>query len=141
VVCDRLAAELADGSRIVAATEHWTAYVPFAAKWPFEVHVVPHRHVRGLPDLDATERDELALLWRDLFRRYDALFAIARVPTIAAWHQTPADAPDGHLVGQAFSLQRDEGKRKYLAGSESAYGAWMLDVPAERAAELLRAAG
>jgi UDPglucose--hexose-1-phosphate uridylyltransferase len=141
VVCDRLAAERAEGSRVVISTEDWTAYVPFAARWPFEVHVVPTRHVRGLPDLETTERRQLAGLWRELFHRYDSLFPAGRLPTIAAWHQTPTAAADGHLLGQAFSLQRDETKQKFLAGSESAYGAWLLDVPAERAAELLRAAG
>jgi len=138
LVCDRLDMERSDGTRIVSAGDHWTFLVPYAARWPYEVHAVPHRHVRGLPDLDDAERDELASLWRDLFARYDGLFDVDRLPTIAAWHQTPSFEPDGHVYGQAFTLQRDVGKLKFLAGSESSFGAWILDVTPEQAAEALR---
>ena len=31
--CELLEAECKDGSRVVAATDHWVAYVPFAARW------------------------------------------------------------------------------------------------------------
>ena len=48
--------------------EHWTAFVPFAARWPIEVHLLPHRQ---LPDFAATneaERAELATLYLRLLR-------------------------------------------------------------------------
>ena len=38
------------GPRVVLAGEHLTAFVPFAARWPIEVHLLPHRHV---PDFAA----------------------------------------------------------------------------------------
>ncbi len=40
---DVLAAEVRAGVRIVRRTEHWTAFVPAAAHWPFEVHLYPNR--------------------------------------------------------------------------------------------------
>jgi UDPglucose--hexose-1-phosphate uridylyltransferase len=49
-----LADVLADertGERVVLAGDHWTAFVPFAARWPVEVHMMPHEHV---PDFAAT---------------------------------------------------------------------------------------
>jgi UDPglucose--hexose-1-phosphate uridylyltransferase len=141
LVCDQLSHSLDVRDRTVTQGTAWSVVVPFAARWPFEVAVVPHRHLPGLPALDDAERDELAEVWRDLFRRYDALFDQPRLPTIAAWHQTPTGAADGHLFAQAFSVQRDADKLKYLAGSESAYGQWVLDMPPEQMAELLRAAG
>ena len=48
---DVLAAERAAGTRVVTRNEHWTAYVPAAARWPFEVHVAPHRLVPDIPAL------------------------------------------------------------------------------------------
>src|SRR3954471_3060073 len=48
---DTLAAERKAEIRVVAANEHWTAYVPAAARWPFEVHLAPHRKVPDLPAL------------------------------------------------------------------------------------------
>ena len=49
---DVLAAEVADGSRVVHETEHWVAFVPAAARWPVEVHLYPRRQVPDLPALD-----------------------------------------------------------------------------------------
>ncbi len=43
--CDVVAAETAEQRRVVAGSVHWLAFVPFAARWPFEVHLFPRRHV------------------------------------------------------------------------------------------------
>ena len=56
VFADVLASEQAAESRIVAANAHWTAFVPAFARWPFEVHIYPHRHVPDIPALDDAER-------------------------------------------------------------------------------------
>jgi len=45
---DLIAAELDAGSRVVIKGIAWTAYVPYAARWPVEVHLAPNRDV---PDL------------------------------------------------------------------------------------------
>ena len=138
---DVLAAERA-GSRVVLAGERWTAYVPAAARWPVEVHLMPHRHVPDLAALDPDERDELAVLYRDLLGRCDALDD-APLPYVAGWHQAPAgegrDLVRLHL--ELFSVRRAPGKIKYLAGSESGMAAWINDVPPEETAARLRAAG
>src|SRR5215813_3461918 len=46
---DMLAAERADGTRIVAGNECWTAFVPATARWPFEIHLYPNRQVADIP--------------------------------------------------------------------------------------------
>ena len=81
-----LRAERTDGSRMVFEGEHFSAYVPFAARWPLEVHLVPHRQVPDLAALSGAERDELAQLYPDLLGRFDALYPTP-TPYIAAWHQ------------------------------------------------------
>ncbi|MFG1775424.1 galactose-1-phosphate uridylyltransferase [Micromonospora sp. NPDC049048] len=138
---DVLAAERAAGDRVVASNQHWTAYVPAASRWPFEVHVAPHRPVPDVPALDDAERDAFGPLYLDLLRRFDGLFD-APMPYIAAWHQAPVrvDRELSHLHLQLFSIRRAKDKLKYLAGSESAMGVFISDVAPERAAELLRAA-
>lgn len=129
-----------DGERVVLAGEHWTAFVPFAARWPVEVHLMPHRHV---PDIAATtddERHELAGLYLRLLRGVDALYATP-TPYIAAWHQAPVTARDDvRLTLQLTSPRRGEDKLKFLAGSEAAMGAWIGDVAPEQQAEQIRAA-
>jgi UDPglucose--hexose-1-phosphate uridylyltransferase len=133
-----LAAERA-GARVVASGEHWTAFVPAAARWPVEVHLMPHRHVPDLAALTAAERDELAVLYRDLLRRCDALYD-APLPYVAGWHQAPVgegrDLLRLHL--ELFSVRRAADKLKYLAGSESGMAAWINDVPPEDIAARLR---
>jgi len=138
---DTLEAERRAGTRVVLSGEHWTAYVPAAARWPIEVHLAPHRDVPDLPALDAGERDELAEVYLELLRRADRYYdGVAALPYIAGWHQAPVrDRRDlGRLHLQLFSVLRAPGKLKYLAGSESGMGAWVNDSEPERIAARLR---
>ncbi|MBX6357194.1 MAG: galactose-1-phosphate uridylyltransferase [Micromonosporaceae bacterium] len=138
---DVLAAERAAAVRVVAQNEHWTAYVPAAARWPFEVHLAPHRQVPDLPALDDAERAAFGPIYLDLLRRFDALFE-GPMPYISAWHQAPVrDGRDlAYLHLQLFSIRRAPGKLKYLAGSESAMGVFINDIRPEEAARMLREA-
>ena len=145
---DLLAAELDAGSRVVISGAHWTAYVPYAASWPVEVHLVPNRDVPDLVALDSDERDELAEVYLDLLRRLDRYYeapdgAPIALPYIAGWHQAPVrqgrDVSRLHL--QVMSVLRAPGRLKYLAGSESGVGAWINDVSPEAVAARLREVG
>ena len=110
---DVLAAERRAGTRVVLAGEHWTAYVPAAARWPVEVHLAPHRDVPDLPALDDGERDELAALYLELLRRVDRYYdGVAALPYIAGWHQAPVgEGRDlGRLHLQLFSVLRAPGE-------------------------------
>ncbi len=136
---DALAREQRAGDRVVARSQHWTAFVPAAARWPVEVHVYPHRQVPDLGALSEAERDDFAGLYFDVLRRCDALFG-QPLPYVAAWHQAPvhADRDLAYLHLQLFSVRRAPGKLKYLAGSESGVGGWVNDVPPEQIAARLR---
>ena len=136
---DVVAAEVAEGTRVVLETDHWVAFVPFAARWPVEVHLYPRRRVPDLAALDDAERDDLARAYLDLLRRGDAFFGIP-LPYIAAWHQAPVrDRRElGALHLELFSVQRSADKLKYLAGSESAMGAFVNDREPEAVAARLR---
>lgn len=129
------------GPRVLLRGAHWTAFVPFAARWPIEVHLLPHRHVPDFAALSSDERDELAPLYLRLLRGIDALYDTP-TPYIAAWHQAPVHVGRDtvRLNLQITSPRRAADKLKYLAGSEAAMGAWIGDVPPEAAADRLRAA-
>jgi UDPglucose--hexose-1-phosphate uridylyltransferase len=141
-LADLVAAEKASGVRVVAGNEHWTALVPAATRWPFEVNVYPHRQVPDVSFLDDAERDSFGPLYLDLLRRFDALFGVP-MPYISAWHQAPVrlDRELAHLYLQLFSIRRAAGKLKYLAATESAMGVFSNDVLPEEAARMLREAG
>ncbi|MFH7599724.1 galactose-1-phosphate uridylyltransferase [Streptomyces racemochromogenes] len=139
---DLLAEARAAAERVVLAGEHWTAFVPYAARWPYEVHLYPHRRVPDLTRLDAAERAEFPGLYLELLRRFDRLFGLAEpTPYVSAWHQAPLRGGDElalHL--EVFTVRRTADKLKYLAGTESGMDAFMNDVSPEAAARRLREA-
>ncbi|MGW4273509.1 galactose-1-phosphate uridylyltransferase [Streptomyces seoulensis] len=143
-----LARELA-GERLVLEGEHWAAFVPYAAHWPYEVHLYPKRRVPDLLALDEAARTEFPQVYLELLRRFDRIFGEGEAPTpyIAAWHQAPFEVPaefegvvreDFALHLELFTIRRTSGKLKFLAGSESGMNVFINDVPPERAAERLR---
>lgn len=139
---DIIAAELEDGSRVVAQNDSWVAFVPFAARWPMEVHLYPRVQTPDLAALDDAQRDGLAELYREILRRFDALYD-APLPYISAWQQGPAKNSDPRralawLHVELFSIRRSADKLKYLAGTESGQGAFSNDVAPEMQAKILR---
>ncbi|MGW9111988.1 galactose-1-phosphate uridylyltransferase [Microbacterium sp. NPDC055683] len=138
---ERIIAFESAGPRVVLEAEHWIAYVPFAARWPIEVHLAPRRHAADFTELTDAERDELAPVYLRLLRGVDRLYDTP-TPYIAAWHQAPVDVArdTARLHLQLTSPRRAADKLKYLAGSEAAMGAWIGDVPPEQSAARLREA-
>ncbi|SFF51207.1 galactose-1-phosphate uridylyltransferase [Curtobacterium sp. YR515] len=125
--------------RVVLAGEHFTAFVPFAARWPIEIHMLPHRHVPDFAGLTDAEKDELAHMHLRLTRGIDKLYGDP-TPYIAAWHQAPVHTGRDtvRLMLQITSPRRAADKLKFLAGSEAAMGAWIGDLVPEKAAEFIR---
>ncbi|WP_327355518.1 galactose-1-phosphate uridylyltransferase [Streptomyces sp. NBC_01304] len=142
-----LDAEMA-GERVVLEGEHWVAFVPYAAHWPYEVHLYPKRRVPDLLALDDAARTEFPQIYLELLRRFDRIFGPAEPPTpyIAAWHQAPFASLEEYGVGrddfglhlELFTIRRTSGKLKFLAGSESGMSVFINDVPPETAAKRLR---
>ncbi|MDE0571922.1 galactose-1-phosphate uridylyltransferase [Demequina sp. B12] len=127
-----------NGSRVILAGEHWTAFVPFAARWPIEVHLLPHRDIPDFAHTSLDERDELAYLHPRLLRMLDSLYDTP-TPYISAWHQAPLSDADGiRMMLQVTSPRRGADKMKFLAGSEAAMGAWVGDLVPENAAAAMR---
>jgi len=90
VFCDVVTAERRDGRRVVAANDSFLAFVPFAARLPYEVHVIAQRHAGSLVDLTDVERTALARLLHAVLRAYDGLFG-QPLPYVLAIHQAPTD--------------------------------------------------
>jgi UDPglucose--hexose-1-phosphate uridylyltransferase len=84
---DRILAFEQNGPRVVLRGEHYGVRA-IRARWPIELHVLPHRHVPDFAGLTDAERDELAPFYLRLLRGIDALYDTP-TPYIAAWHQAP----------------------------------------------------
>jgi UDPglucose--hexose-1-phosphate uridylyltransferase len=137
--------EATEGDRVVVENEAWLALVPWWAVWPFEILLVPRRHVLRLPDLAQDERDALARILKSLLTRYDNLFETA-FPYSMGWHGAPmGDVACGegceHWQLHAHfypPLLRSATVRKFMVGYEM-LGEAQRDLTAEQAAERLRA--
>jgi UDPglucose--hexose-1-phosphate uridylyltransferase len=141
---DLVGAELSDRTRTISQNEHWLAFVPLAARWPFEVLIFPTRRVPDLVAIGTAARDAFCLIYLDILGRLDALFG-RPMPYIAAWHQAPGTDPVARaefgLHLQLLTIRRAADRLKYLAGTESGMGVWINDVLPEEAARMLREAG
>ncbi|MFI1824913.1 galactose-1-phosphate uridylyltransferase [Streptomyces sp. NPDC020412] len=142
---DVVAREVAEGTRVVIGADHWVAFVPYAAHWPYEVHLYPRRRVPDLRALDDAARAEFPGVYLELLRRFDRLFGAGQAPTpyVSAWHQAPYRAAGRAAFGlhlELFTIRRAVGKLKHLAGSESGMSVFINDVPPETAARRLREA-
>jgi UDPglucose--hexose-1-phosphate uridylyltransferase len=138
--CELLDAEVGDGRRVVVETKKWVAVVPFYARWPYEVHVTPRRHLGWLHELDADEVEDLARVLKTVTCKYDALFGFS-LPYVMAIHQRPVgDAADHayHLHFEFYPPNRTESKLKYTAGSEAGAGTFINDTLPEETAAILR---
>jgi UDPglucose--hexose-1-phosphate uridylyltransferase len=137
---DYLTQELAEGSRLVCANDHFVALVPFWAFWPYETLIVSRRHLGALPDLSGDERDALADILKRLTSRYDNLFQVS-FPYSMGFHQRPTDGkeyPGWHLHAHFYPpLLRSATIRKFVVGFEL-LGEPQRDITPEQAAATLR---
>ena len=136
--CDVLAKE-ADGSQAVVSEGGWTAFVPSFARWPYEVHMAPRRHVGDLTELDQPEVESMARVLKRLLTAYDLLFP-RPLAYVMAMHQRPCGRGRRHchLHVEFYPPNRTADKLKYLAGSEIGAGAFIVDARAEDTAAQLR---
>ena len=143
--CALLSAELAAGQRLIYENEHVVAYVPYAARWAYEVHVVLRAHRPSLLACDPGELASLAACLQSIVRGFDALFD-RPFPYVMAVHQAPTapmgsgPAPSGHVHIEFYPPLRTAEKLKYLAGSEQGAGTFISDTLPERSATMLREA-
>ncbi|MCA9925584.1 MAG: galactose-1-phosphate uridylyltransferase, partial [Anaerolineales bacterium] len=111
LLVDYTSLEIEQEERIVVQNRHWVAVVPYWAVWPFELLLLPRRHVLRIPDLDNDERDALADILKQLLIRYDNLFETS-FPYSMGWHGAPF-SPD-KTIGVSF----DESQKKVQAKPE-----------------------
>jgi UDPglucose--hexose-1-phosphate uridylyltransferase len=140
LLLDYLRLELEREQRLIIGNQHWLALVPFWATWPYEVLLLPRRHVLRLPDLEPDERNALADVLKRLLIRYDNLFETS-FPYSMGWHGAPNDTGDyEHWQLHAHfypPLLRSATVKKFMVGYEMLAEA-QRDLTAEQAASRLR---
>ena len=141
--CALLVEEHEDGRRLIAKGEHFTAFIPFYAHFPYEIHLYARRCVPSIADLSGEERWDMARVLKRLLVGYDRLFGFS-LPYMMVMHQAPTDGRDyegiAHFHVEFYPPNRTADKLKYLAGSETGAGAFIVDALPEQTAETLRQA-
>jgi UDPglucose--hexose-1-phosphate uridylyltransferase len=141
--CDLLSQEHEDGRRLISKGEHFTAFIPFYAHYPYEVHLYARRCATSIADLTGEERQDLARTLKRLLVGYDRLFGFS-LPYMMVMHQAPTDGEDyegiAHFHVEFYPPNRTAEKLKFLAGSEQGAGAYIVDALPEQTAQTLRQA-
>lgn len=136
---DILDAEEIDGRRIIAQNDAAVAFVPYFARYAYEVYVAPRRTVPDVSQLTAAERRGFAEVLRETVIRFDNLFDMP-FPYVMALHQAPTDGGDYeafHFHVEFYPPLRKPNLLKYLAGPEIGGGNFISDTsPEDKAAEL-----
>jgi UDPglucose--hexose-1-phosphate uridylyltransferase len=136
---DIIAAEQADGRRILYEDDLSIAFVPYFARYAYEVYVAPKRAVPHFTELRADEVESLARALKDVTVRFDNLWQQS-FPYVMPLHQAPTDGGDYRsfhsFIGFLPPLRRPN-TLKYLAGPEIGGGNFLSDTsPEDKAAEL-----
>ena len=134
-----IAAEEQDGRRIVADHGSALAFVPYFARLPFEVYVMPRATHPSIAALSGPERDDLAVVMHEVLVRYDNLWRMS-FPYVLTLHQAPTDGGDHrgfHFHLEYHAMLRRPDLLKFLAGPELGGGSFLNDAsPEDKAAEL-----
>lgn len=139
--CDVLKEELEDGRRIVAENDSFVAFVPFFARYSYEVNIYAREHLASFADFSEKNERDLASILKIVLEKYDNLYDFV-FPYIMGIHQKPTNNEDNkaysHFHIEFFPPYRTENKLKYLAGSEAGAGTFINGSYAEDKAKELR---
>jgi UDPglucose--hexose-1-phosphate uridylyltransferase len=137
--CDVLRKERKDKRRIVAENQAFTAFIPFYARWPYEVHVYPRRHLGTLDEFKPSDERALAEMLKWVTLKYDNLFQMS-FPYMMLLHQAPTRGRHSyyHFHIEFYPPHRSKEKLKYLASVETGAGTFLNDSLAEEKAAELR---
>ena len=142
--CDILKKERKFKKRIVSENAGFTAFIPFYAKYPYEVHIMSKKHKSSLLDFSEMDVKNLSTMLKTILVKYDKLFNFS-FPYIMLMHQAPTDGKphkETHWHIEFYPPYRTEKKVKYLAGCEAGAGSFINDTLAEeKAAELRKIKG
>jgi UDPglucose--hexose-1-phosphate uridylyltransferase len=136
----RVRAELSNDVYEVASNATWQAFLPPYARYTYETHLYPRRHVANLGLMQDDELRDLAEILLRVIRGYNALYggAMAPMPYLLGIHQLADERFHVHVEIQAIA--RAPGKLQYAASSESLWGLWTNDsLPSQKAQELSEA--
>jgi UDPglucose--hexose-1-phosphate uridylyltransferase len=136
---DIIKAEKDDGRRIIAENDSAIAFLPYFARYAYEVFVGPKETHPSIAELSTNEIADLADVLKNVLIKFDNLWKMP-FPYVMPLHQAPTDGGEHssfHFHIEFHPPLRKPNLLKYLAGPEIGGGNFLSDTsPEEKAAEL-----
>ena len=136
-----IAAEQRDELRVISENESTIAFLPYFARYAYEVYVAPKQTHMSLAGLTDAELEGFASVLKETLVRFDNLWQMP-FPYVMALHQAPTDGEDHrgfHFHIEFHPPLRKPNLLKYLAGPEIGGGNFLSDTAPEQKASELRA--
>lgn len=132
-------AEQKDQIRVISENENAIAFIPFFARYAYEVIVFPKKKHQSLITMSEEELMDFSKCIQEVIRKYDLNFQMS-FPYMMTLFQAPVDGnnyPEYHFHVLFLPPLRQPGLVKFLGGPESAGGNFMADtMPEVKAQEL-----
>lgn len=86
--CDIISQEIRQNKRVISLNKHYIVICPFAARFPFEIWILPRFHAHSFEDLwDNEKKNDLVLITLDIMKRIESL----RGAYTVVIHTSPSD--------------------------------------------------
>ncbi len=136
-ICDIINHE--KGESIVYDGENFIALVPYFARFPYEVHIYPRRHISFFTEMTSREKFDLAIALKVVTSKYDSLFD-QEFPYMMEIFQGPVNPQmsDFHFHIEFNPPKRDKVNIKWMASVETGTWAFINPLTPSEAAKSLR---
>jgi UDPglucose--hexose-1-phosphate uridylyltransferase len=132
--------EKEEGQRIIFENDSAIAFMPYFARYAYEVYVAPKESHLSLADLSGEELNDFSKALKHVLVKFDNLWQMP-FPYVMPLHQAPTDGKDHsgfHFHIEFHPPLRKPNLLKYLAGPEIGGGNFLSDTSPEEKAQEIR---
>ena len=133
IFCDMIAEELGFKERIVAETDEFVAFGPWAARFPFETWIVPKQHLSHFENSPKQVVEDFALILKTVITKLE--IALEEAPYNYLIHSAPFDRD---FLGEYHWHLELIPRLTKVAGFEWGTGCYINPVSPEDASAYLR---
>jgi UDPglucose--hexose-1-phosphate uridylyltransferase len=143
IFCDILREEIQSGDRIVYADSDFVVWSPFAARFPFEMWILPREHSHDFAQISRDKREKFAAILQDVVAKLNE--ALQTPPYNFIINTSPNPNSQSSRPGHFSTIEEDYHwhleiipRISSMAGFEWGTGFYINSTPPEEAARFLR---
>ncbi|MFH0738976.1 MAG: galactose-1-phosphate uridylyltransferase [Candidatus Omnitrophota bacterium] len=134
IFCDIIRQELQEKERVILENRHFLSFCPFVSRFPFEVWIIPKKHLGYFCHMSAEEIPALASILKDTITKLKTVFPNLSYNFII--HSSPVNG-DANVEYYHWHVEFMP-KLTRVAGFEWGSGFYSVSTPPELAAKYLR---